>query len=82
MRVPSSRQQLELHLQVAAFLSRALPSAPLPVAHEEPAEAVRDCVEEELQCGGAAGGGEVTFTVAKTADGKEYAVNATAIVAG
>ena len=34
MRVPSSRQQLELHLQVAAFLSRALTSAPLPVAHE------------------------------------------------
>ena len=37
MREPSSRQQLELHLQVTAFLSRALPSAPLPVAYEEPA---------------------------------------------
>ncbi len=31
---------------------------------------------------GIADGTEVTFTVAKTADGKEYAVNATAIVVG
>ena len=40
---------------------------------------VIDCPAE---FSGIADGTEVTFTVAKTADGKEYAVNATAVVAG
>lgn len=40
----SPRQELELHLQVTAFLARTVPAAPPAVPHEEPPEAVRYCV--------------------------------------
>ena len=36
----SSREQLELHLQVAVFLVWAVAAAPFPVPDEEPPEAV------------------------------------------
>ena len=40
-RLRLSRQEFKLHLQVAAFLARAVPTTPLPVAHEKPPEAIR-----------------------------------------
>ena len=46
--MPSSRQKLELHLQVAVLLPGAIEAAPSAVADKEPAQAVCDRVAEEL----------------------------------
>ena len=46
--MPSSGQELELHLQVAVLLPDAIEAAPSAVADEEPAQAVCDRVVEEL----------------------------------
>ena len=48
-RLRLSRQEFKLHLQVAAFFARAVPSTPLPMAHEEPSEAIRYRIVKKLR---------------------------------